>query len=117
MEVPVAVNVDANGIVTVPTPASDYNEHLKRLQQPLLGPESRSLPLPERLKRAGFDILLSWIASNIVMVAVVLCVPALSTFKPTKDGGKGFVWVGVVMWSNVILLAVGNGSLLPYKII
>jgi nitric oxide reductase large subunit len=62
------------------------------------------------------NVLLLWIASNTFMVATVLCVPALSTFKPTKDGGKGFLWVGIVTWSNAILLAVQYVGMVLYYI-
>ena len=116
MEAPVAVNIDANGIVTVPTPASGYDEHLKRLQQPEVDFIYPSLSSSDRLRRVGINVLLLWIASNTFMVATVLCVPALSTFKPTKDGGKGFLWVGIVTWSNSILLAVQYIGMVLYYI-
>jgi chitin synthase len=108
---PVSVVADASGLVTVPTPANDYDQHLKILQQPEdpYATEARSnklsFSLGEHSRLIRTRVLLLWITSNAIMVVTVFCIPVLSTFNMTMGKTKSPVWVGVVLWSNVSLLA------------
>jgi chitin synthase len=119
---PVSVLVDANGLVTVPTPANDYDQHLKILQQPFNPyiPEAGSYTLPvssgEYSRLIRTLVLLLWITSNAIMAVTVFCVPSLSTFSVTIGGTRGPVWLGVVLWSKVSLLAAQYFGMVIYYI-
>lgn len=43
--------------------------------------------------------LLIWLSLNSIIVMVVVNVPSISKFTPTADGGKGLIFVGMVLWA------------------
>lgn len=110
------VTVDSNGMATVPTPANDYEKHLKILQQRTIDVPYSSANQGDSFRAKRTLTVLLWIFSNAVLVATVFYVPSLSVFEATADGGKGFIYVGVVLWTNVGLLATQYFGTLIYYI-
>ena len=43
--------------------------------------------------------LLCWLGANSALVMIVVNIPSISRFTPTAEGGKGLVYVGVVLWA------------------
>jgi chitin synthase len=110
------VVTDAEGIVTVPTPANDYEKHIKILSQPQANVIVSSAYPEEGLRTTRTIIVLLWIFSNAVLVATVFYVPGMHVLKATSNGGEGFTYVGVVLWSNVALLGIQYLGSLAYTI-
>lgn len=44
--------------------------------------------------------LLCWLALNGALVMTILNIPKVSILEVTSDGGKGYLYVGTVLWAN-----------------
>jgi hypothetical protein len=103
----IAVTTDAQGLATVPTPASEYEKHLKVIQETDVSSYQTSAATedyPSYATSLRTKVILLWVTSNAALVTTVFSVPAISKFQAV-DGGRGFIYIGVVLWMNVGLLA------------
>lgn len=102
------VTVDGDSVAKVPLHGNQpdfYEYHRKTLQQASVVDNYRTTSYEDYLRGARNSFVLLWVSSNVALTAVVVYTPALSYLEPSTDGGRGFVYVGVVLWSNLGLLA------------
>ena len=54
----------------------------------------------------GFRIIsvLCWVALNSALVMAVLNIPKVSILEVSEDGGKGYLYIGTVLWANTGVL-------------
>ena len=77
-----------------------YSEQKQSIASKLVHERSYPFAVEDGLKSFRTTFLLCWVALNGALVMTILNIPKVSILEVTSDGGKGYLYIGSVLWAN-----------------
>ena len=77
-----------------------YLEQKQSIAPKVVYERSYQFAVEDGLKSFRTAFLLCWLALNGALVMTILNIPEVSILEVTPDGGKGYLYVGTVLWAN-----------------
>ena len=77
-----------------------YFEQKRSIASELVHKRSYEFVVEDGFRSFRTTFLLCWLALNGALVMTILNIPEVSILEVTSDGGKGYLYIGAVLWAN-----------------